>query len=426
MKWLIYCLDKDFHNLWHNYVLDYENLILHFSDRLPELKRIDIDTIIFCQDNDFLYQEAQKHNIFTVGIYREEKSRYKYDLFYHVCPLKNIIEKADSEKKISKYISFTYENEAWPFIIKNIQERKFGKYNLLSKEYNGQDVLNFYNIEAEIIDNKLPENSPEYKQKFNPPFVGKLEKKVNIYIPTYYRWEKTKKSLISILQIAGQSTHDVAIYVGDNNSKIPVMQAELKTLPKPVQMVFFSDINLGKAKMVNTLHRKARDCDYIFSIDSDMIAVSQQYNPLDRMIEYLEKCINVGLVSSQQKECCHHWFNRGVNIERERDFVYGFAPDHVGVAGGAICMRKQDWEDVGMYKENHDIYTGDDSILTYNVPRKLKKRVIIAMDTYFIHPNPSEDEKGYTEWKTESWKRDNFNFIKDDYKGSNTKGYYDE
>ena len=43
-----------------------------------------------------------------------------------------------------------------------------------------------------------------------------------------------------------------------------------------------------------------------------------------------------------------------------------------------------------------------------------------------FHPtHESEEEKGYMEWKMESWKRDGLKFLKDGYTGSNTKGYYD-
>ena len=42
-----------------------------------------------------------------------------------------------------------------------------------------------------------------------------------------------------------------------------------------------------------------------------------------------------------------------------------------------------------------------------------------------VHPPPEEDEKGYSEWKRKSWMRDNVSFIKDNYKGTNKKGYFD-
>ena len=47
------------------------------------------------------------------------------------------------------------------------------------------------------------------------------------------------------------------------------------------------------------------------------------------------------------------------------------------------------------------------------------------MDIGMVHPPPEEDEKGYSEWKRKSWMRDNVSFIKDNYKGTNKKGYFD-
>ena len=143
------------------------------------------------------------------------------------------------------------------------------------------------------------------------------------------------------------------------------------------------------------------------------------------MIDCLERCDNVGLVSSNQKDCNQHWFTRGVIQYQERGFSVGYSADWVGVAGGCIVLRSEDWEAIGGYKENHDIYTGDDGILTYNISRKLGKRVLVCCDAELLHPKPGEDEKGYNEWKAKSWQRDKLNFIKDNYTGSNKKGYYD-
>ena len=179
--------------------------------------------------------------------------------------------------------------------------------------------------------------------------------------------------------------------------------------------------------MDNNIARK--DYDYIFSIDSDMRLEKElnknKENVFDKMIEILEICSNVGLVASNQSELSQHWYDNTVSVKEDRNFKLGVTSNGIGVSGGCICLRKEDWNKIGGYKENHDVYTGDDSILTYNVFRKLGKEAVIAHDYYLKHPKGDENEKEYTDWKRKSWQRDNINFIKDNYTGSNTKGFYD-
>ena len=45
-----------------------------------------------------------------------------------------------------------------------------------------------------------------------------MTKKVNIYCPTYHRFEKTKESILSIIESIGLSDNDVHLYIVDNNS----------------------------------------------------------------------------------------------------------------------------------------------------------------------------------------------------------------
>ena len=78
-----------------------------------------------------------------------------------------------------------------------------------------------------------------------------------------------------------------------------------------------------------------------------------------------------------------------------------------------------------MYKENHDIYTGDDGIVTHNIEKMLGKYVYVSVDCSLTHPSPGENEKEYTEWKGKSWQRDQLKFLNQDYTGENRKGFYD-
>ena len=265
-------------------------------------------------------------------------------------------------------------------------------------------------------------------------FTESFEKKVNIYLPTYYRFQKTKESIESILEDVEKSQYDVMVYIGDNNTKDSEMREWLSSLPslynskdgeKKVKVeVYFGKKNIGKGMMVNHLYRNSRKCDYLFSIDSDMKVETENF--VDKMLFHLTRIQNCGLISSQQSGLSQHWWGRGVNEEVREGMNVGYSPGGVGVAGGCVCLRTVDWISVGMYRENHDIYTGDDGILTYNIQKKLGKDVLISKDCVMYHPpHEGEEEKGYMEWKMESWKRDGLKFLKDGYTGSNTKGYYD-
>lgn len=268
-------------------------------------------------------------------------------------------------------------------------------------------------------------------------FTESFEKKLNIYIPTYYRFQKTKESIESILEDVEKSQYDVMVYIGDNNTKDPEMRDWLSSLSyhrgddendekkKKVKVeVYFGEKNIGKGMMINHLYKNSRKCDYLFSIDSDMKVETENF--VDKMLFHLTRIQNAGLISAQQSGLGQHWWGSGVNEETREGLKVGYSSNAVGIAGGCVCLRSVDWNSVGMYRENHDIYTGDDGILTYNIQNKLGKDVLISKECVMFHPpHEGEEEKDYAEWKMESWKRDGLKFLKEGYTGSNKKGFYD-
>lgn len=322
-------------------------------------------------------------------------------------------------------------------IILSPQEVKDCKTKLALNYRINENDSDFHKIMPEFIDDLTKKITTEKSFCSKLRIVNQSKyKKVHIYMPTYYRFNKTKKSINSIIELMATSEHHMKLFIGDNNSKNEEMQQWLESINKIGNVkVYFSDKNLGKANMVNKLHKDnySEDIDnlnyaeYIFSIDSDMQKPKDmKYNTLDKMIEVLDNCDNIGLVSSNQQDCCHHWFNRTVYPLKIGKYKLGFTTNGIGIAGGCIVMKAVDWNFLGGYKEDHDIYTGDDSILTYNVERKLCKDPVVAMDYYMLHPGVEDDEeKGYQEWKNKSWMKDNVKFVNDNYKGSNTKGYWD-
>lgn len=260
------------------------------------------------------------------------------------------------------------------------------------------------------------------------------KKIVNIFIPVYNRFQKVKNSIESIIQGVKNSKYKCQIYIGDNCSREPEIKSYLSGLDS-VYVHFFNQ-NLGKSRAVNQLYISSSvECpwssrtifsDYIFSIDSDMIMTPKDVNQIDGMIELLEKGFNIGLVSSFQTGENQHWFGRGVEIKQEREFKIGESKTGIGISGGCICMRTEDWVELGGYEEKYDLYTADDAILMDKVEKKLKKRAVVAIDFPFHHPPSSEDDPGYVQWKRERFQKDGLKFSERKYqKEEFGKGYYD-
>lgn len=427
MKCLIYCQSSYLRDYWDYYLRKQKNIIFHyFKDDVTILDNIQFDRVIFCQEHEYLSFKLKDKNIHS--IYAGEKIELKqtYDAIYFWQNIKSIIDHAFEKKELPSQFNASPMSRIMNILFQAINKKTTGLHQIADPEiYNSKDIIKFYQLpkDIKIINSKILKSSQESKENIN---FKRDKTLVNIYIPTYYRLAKTKKSIESIINSAEKSKYDIVIYIGDNNTKLEEMKSWLESLRQAGKVeILFSKENKGKASMINLLHSQARKCDYIFNIDSDMVVEKQKYHPFERMIDCLELCDNVGLVSSNQKDCNQHWFNRGIIEEQERNFQIGYSPDWVGIAGGCIVLRSEDWDLIGGYKENHDIYTGDDGILTYNIGRKLGKRVLVCCDVELLHPQPGKEEKGYVEWKAKSWQRDQLNFIKDNYSGSNKKGYYD-
>ena len=328
--------------------------------------------------------------------------------------------------------NFSMIGEATDKISKLMKQFEYGHYVLSNPgEVTTSQILKYYQIEREnknIVrgENRTCISSFPGFTKIENYFIEKEDAKINLYLPTYHRLEKTKTSLESIVSAAKLSKYDVKIYLGDNSPNFPELREWLQELDQREEMVsvHLGKKNIGKSGMVNHLYKNSRKCDYLFSIDSDMI-VDEGHNFVDEMIFHLTRLENCGLVSSNQKDCNQHWFGKTVEEVERNGMKVGYSPDGVGIAGGCVCLRSKDWEAIGMYKENHDIYTGDDGIVTHNIEKILGKYVYVSVDCSLTHPSPGENEKEYAEWKGKSWQRDQLKYLNQDYTGENRKGFYD-
>lgn len=402
-----------------------------FAKHIEDIEKFEPDHIL-CYNNPVVAEKSIQHKTKCTNIVTDSKfslNQKDKNLFQPLVKLFNLEEVKNLTTNCS--LSFSMLEEVTSQIANNF---KPGFYNMINPGVITRDVISQYYDFPVTEGVGEPETVIKGNWKFGLSpiedfFTESFEKKVNVYIPTYYRFEKTKESIESILNDLEKSQYDVMVYIGDNNTKDSKMRDWLSSLSrnqgdsKVKLKVYFGEKNIGKGMMVNHLYRNSRKCHYLFSIDSDMKVETENF--VDKMLFHLTRIQNCGVISAEQSGLSQHWWGRGVVEETREGMKVGFSSEGIGVAGGCLCLRTVDWISAGMYRENHDIYTGDDGILTYNVQKKLGKDVLISKGCVMFHPPPVEEEKGYTEWKMKSWQRDQLKFLKEGYTGSNTKGYYD-
>ena len=387
-------------------------------------KNLEKEIKFFKPDIIYFYNQEYKYlpKIYTIFITTKKLEAREKDLICFIKPFE--YEKLDSYGLGDK--KFTHLESAIEEIVDFSLKKKEGNYDFVNPEkINMKEIYKLYNYKNKnnnILDEEDIYNYHHKLKDIKNYFIQDFKKKINIYVPTYFRFNKTKKSIDTILKLKETSKYDIEVYIGDNNTQIKEMRDWLSGLKCNV---YFSEKNEGKANIVNYLHRNARRCDYVLSIDSDLYTNDYSYNLFDKMVYILEYCYNIGIVSSNQYELSQHWFGQTVKEVIDRGINLGDTDTGVGVAGGCVLLRTTDWEKIGMYKENHDIYTGDDGILTKRI-WKLGKRVVVSVDYGLVHPKP-EDEKEveYQTWKMEQWKKDNIKFLDESFNGTNKKGFYD-
>lgn len=224
--------------------------------------------------------------------------------------------------------------------------------------------------------------------------------KVNIYSPTYWRFEKTKIAVTSIIESFKNSKHDIHYYIIDNNSP-QEMKDWLSSLECGNVTIVLNNKNLGKAKGVNFVHEHARKSDFVISIDSDMKNTHDEYCWVDEMINILDRVPNIGVLSSFQEVAnCHHYQALGETLVVDSDGTkhvvrYGHFG---GVAGGCIAMRTGEFDHMDGYTV-YDVYNGDDAKVMRKCHEVLRKVAAVATTVGLEHMQNYEDEKDYQQWK---------------------------
>ena len=232
-----------------------------------------------------------------------------------------------------------------------------------------------------------------------------MRKTVNIYCPTYYRFDKVKASIKSIKKSIDISKHDVILFVVDNNSPKEVKDW-LKDQSSANVAIRLLGENIGKGDAINGIHKSVRKADYIISIDSDIVN-DKNLNWIDMFVEIMEADNTLGLVAcafSKDGLQIHHKHELTKN-KKVLGNKYNISYGNRGVAGCALIMHYKDFDKVGGYN-NKDIYTGHDGRLVQQVVQDLKKIAGVCEEVTLKHCLPSEGvEEDYQKWKSSKAKR---------------------
>lgn len=224
---------------------------------------------------------------------------------------------------------------------------------------------------------------------------------VNIYTPTYYRLKKTQVALSSIIKSIENSRHDVILFVGDNNSQEEGMQDWLKEIARHPQVQLFNSAkNVGKAHIINQMHKQTRPCDYFVSIDSDMLVEEEdKYNWIDELVSIMNTPAGVrfGVLSVFQKgNNSHLWDALPHRVTYgKHELSHG---NFGGVAGGCVMIKNSDFIKIGRYQV-YDIYNGDDAFLMRNIYKTARKDIAVVNTVRLTHMENEIEEEAYQAWK---------------------------
>ena len=214
-------------------------------------------------------------------------------------------------------------------------------------------------------------------------------------MPTYHRFEMTKRCIESIIPHVNSSIYDTTLYICDNNSSKEMVEwLETKVTNKIV--LYKSNKNIGKAKIVNKVHNANKNCTHVISLDSDMIA-EKGYNWIDVFVWCIEHFTDFGLLSTTQIGNDQHIWKGLTDVKELPDYthkVYHGRFDNV--AGGCVIMKQPLWNTIGGYNEVGNVYGFDDGHLMQDMYTR-KKLVGVISSVRLEHPHDLDGE--YKKWK---------------------------
>jgi len=221
--------------------------------------------------------------------------------------------------------------------------------------------------------------------------------RIYIFTPTYHRFEMTKRSLLSLKwSVEHEKNHDITLFIGDNNSPDEMKLWLASTFKGLNYKLFLSDKNVGKPRLIDYMWKQCdKNCDIVCSFDSDLVAIPEHMDWIDRCVKVLNDS-RVGLVSTEQLEqCCH--LERFLSKKEKINGCSVRYGNFCGIAGGCIFVSKADWISIGGYGINK-IYGGDDAKAIQQISKKCNKLCVVNIDAPLIHPHDTE-HSDYSNWK---------------------------
>lgn len=219
--------------------------------------------------------------------------------------------------------------------------------------------------------------------------------KVNIFAPTYHRFEMTKRCLESVIPMVESSQFDTKLFICDNNSDSE-MQSWLKTLISDKVRVIISERNIGKAGIINKVYSSiGRDFDFIISLDSDLVFIDEGYNFIDEMVIAKNNNPEFGILSTFQQNNDQHLWDGLPRVKNTNNHSIAFGKFN-SIAGGCIILHSQLWAQLGGYSLHGGVYGFDDGLMMQSVHLSGKLTGVIK-NVRLYHPHDEDDD--YRDWK---------------------------
>jgi hypothetical protein len=162
------------------------------------------------------------------------------------------------------------------------------------------------------------------------------------------------------------------------------------------------DKNYGKSFIINDLSKNIDDYDYMLTLDSDIVFIDN--DPIKRLVKLAEKIPTYtnkpfGFLSLNQEESNCHLIDTLDKSFKWGNEVVKWAEDGGGIAGGCLFISKENWKEVGGYREGLKNYDSDDR---YFLLDTLKNGMSfgLAESLHVIHPK--DDDGEYAKWKLDS------------------------
>lgn len=183
--------------------------------------------------------------------------------------------------------------------------------------------------------------------------------------------------------------------------------SEVASLVNPIY-INRREHNDGKAVIVNSIYDKVvknSNYSYILTADSDMIFLETVDDMVERLIKISKYMADMnkkktGLISLNQLVNTRHYTMVYKNVaymmrfnENKETIVWPDEP--FGIAGGALFIPKDVWEEVGGYRKM-GVYAGDDAYILQDIASK-GYGYYMAKDIAMLHPHDNDED--YVKWK---------------------------